>query len=212
MGTGKKVAIGCGGFLALFSMAGYGGWRWLENNLGMTMDTAVIAERLGEIAPLSIPDVFVSTFSSYTETPRRNPMLMYVAAGSRNQETSLVIYQREGFLSEEDLRKEVLDGGSGMRIKVGLESIGEEERFPVTFQGQEYSALLQEGMDKNQLVERLILVVIPAESHTLMVVMDGDPTLIHRNLLQTILDPTVASEAGTLTPPTDAGKTSMEDQ
>ncbi|MFK5956092.1 MAG: hypothetical protein QM477_06570 [Planctomycetota bacterium] len=212
MGTGQKVAIGCGGFLLLFLLAGFGGWRWLQNNLGMTKDPVEIAQRLDGIGDFTIPDIFEPKFGMYTEAPLINPMLMYIALGDRNQQTSLVIYQREGYLTEDDLLKEVLDGGAGMQIQVGVENLGEEEHFPVTFRGQEYSAKLQEGIDDKQQVERIVLVVMPDEHYTTMVVLHGDPILIHRNLLQTILQSSAAVDDETSTPPMSAGKTSAEDQ
>ena len=212
MGAGKKVAIGCGGLLILIVLAFYLGWRWLGNNLGMTMKAEVIAERLNTIAPLTIPEGFEPVFSFYTEPPLKNPMLMYVNSSSRSRETSLVIFQTEGYLSEEELTKEVMEGGSGMQISIGEEAVGEAERFPVTFEGVEYSAKLQEGLGDDQSVERLIMVVIPTEFSTLMIVLSGDPTILHTGMLQSILTPGTVAIPRLTTPPTDAGETLETDQ
>lgn len=212
MGAGKKVAIGCGGLLVLMVLALFLGFQWVKKNFGITMDPVKILAMAEEAADVQIPDGFEPIFGMYTREGLLDPLSIFNAHESRTQETRLTIYERAGTYTEEEMFAELSQEGSGMRINVGVESIGEDEHFPVTYLGEDYQGLLREGLDEDQQVHRVLLTVIEKEGKTLLILFEGDPEIIRRELLQEILDSGLQADAMLTTPPTDAGKTSESDQ
>ena len=212
MGAGKKVAIGCGGLLVLMVLALFLGFQWVKKNFGITTDSAKVFAMAEDAASVRIPDGFEPLFGTYTRKGRMDPMSIFMAHESRTQETTLIIYERTGAYTEEEMFAEISQEGSGMQVDVGVESVGEDEHFPVTYLGKEYQGLLREGLDEEQRVQRVLLSVIPLEETTLLILFAGDPEIIRRELLQEILDSGLKADAMLTTPPTDEGKTSETDQ
>ena len=212
MGAGKKVAIGCGGLLVLMVLALFLGFQWVKKNFGITMDPAEVFALANEAAPVQIPDGFEPLFGMYTGEGRKDPMSILMAHESRTRETTLILYQRTGSYTEEEMFAEILNGESGMQMDVGVESIGEDEYFPVTYLGEKYQGLLREGLDEEQQVQRVLLTVIPQGETTLLILFAGDPEIIRRKLLQEILDSGLKADAMMPTPLTNEGRTSETDQ
>ncbi|MDA0667470.1 MAG: hypothetical protein O3A95_07885 [Planctomycetota bacterium] len=212
MGAGKNVAIGCGGLLVLMVLALYLGFQWANKNFGFSQDPELALSRASEVMNVQIPDGFEPIFSTYTRKGKQDPMAIFIAQASRTHETALILYQRTGAYTEEEMFAEIANEGSGMNVSVGLEGVGKDERFPVQYLGKEYQAMLKEGLDEDQQMVRILLTVIPEEEHTLLILFSGDPEIIRRDLLQTVLDSGLKADTILTTPRTDEGKMLETDQ
>lgn len=212
MGAGKKVAIGCGGLLVLILLALFLGFRWVKKNFDISTDPEVVLAMAEEVIAVDIPDGFEPIFSTYTRKGRLDPLSIFMAQASRTQETTMVLYERTGAYSQEEMFAEISNTGGGMKIDAGVESVGEDESFPIQYEGKEYQALLKEGLDEDQQMKRVLLTVIPQGDRTLLILFAGDPSIVRRDLIQEVLDSDLKADHLMPTPPTDAGKTSETNQ
>jgi hypothetical protein len=188
MSAGKKVAMGCGGILVLILLAGGLGVRWVYKNYGLTMDPEKIRAIAAEILPVEVPEPFQPVWGQYTEKGLLDPLALFQVSESRTQESSMLLYSRAGTFSREDMFADISAEQPGLRISVGVEEAGEDETFEVTYQGNSFEVLLQEGLDEDQVMTRVLVLVMPLEDRTVVLLYTGEPQIIDRDLMQRTLD------------------------
>lgn len=188
MSAGKKVAIGCGGILVLILLAGGFGVRWVYKNFGWTNDDSAIRAIAGEILPVQIPEPYDPLFGGYSRRGKQDPFAIFLHQASRTQESALVLYAREGAFDREEMFADISAEHPGLQVSAGVEEAGPTEVFEVTYAGQEYEVLLEEGLDEDQVMIRNLILVMPMEERTILMLFSGDPKTLDRDLVQRTLD------------------------
>lgn len=195
MSAGKKVAIGCGGILVLILLAGGFGVRWVYKNFGWTNDDEAIRVIASEILPVQIPEPFDPLFGGYSRRDKQDPFAIFLHQESRTQESAMVLYARDGSFDREEMFADISAEHPGLQVSAGVEAAGQEEVFEVTYEGQTYEVLLEEGLDEDQVMIRNLVLVMPGEGRTILVMFSGDPKSIDRDLVQRTLDQPLPPEA-----------------
>lgn len=193
MGAGKKVAIGCGGLLLLVFLAVFLGYRWVQNNHGFTWKDEEVVAIATEALPIVVPERFDPMFAGYMEEGLKDPMAFFLDEGSRSNETYLTFFSRTGSFTYEQMVAEYdsAEGeGSGLRIQVGKDIEGEEERFPALYREREVEVILQEGLDENQILQRSLVTIIPEDGRTVMVILKGPADSLPSSTMQELLGST----------------------
>ena len=68
------------------------------------------------------------------------------------------------------------------------------ELFEVNYNGQTYEVLLEEGLDEHQVMIRNLILVMPMDERTILMLFSGDPKSLTRDLVQRTLDQPLPEE------------------
>jgi len=185
---GKRFAVGCGAILLLMIFAGWAGCHWFSSRYGWTLDHTEIRSRATEIIPVAIPSEYEPYFSVYTndDENQRDPIVFFRFEEGRGVESLLFLHEQKESFSAAEAFNRMNNARSGMR-PVTLSDVTREE-WTISFQGEEQLVVLEQGLDPDEALRRRIAVVVPWQDHYALLLAEGPPNAVPRDLMSTLLN------------------------
>lgn len=186
--TGKRFAVGCGAILLLMIFSGWAGCVWMKSHYGFTLSDDDIRARAAEMIPIAIPEDYEPMFSLYTNDDelQRDPLAMFRYEKARGEESLLLIHEQQQAFSSAEAFNRINNARNGLR-PASLTDASREE-WPVEFQGQQLTVVMEQGLDENEALRRRLSVVLAWDDHHVLLFADGPPNALPRDLLSTLLE------------------------
>jgi len=168
-------------------LAGFLGFRWVKNNLGMTWSNERLVEWSTELIGTAPPPEYDPVFGMYAGEDQREAMLIFIKTIDRGSEISLMMLSRPGDLDFESAFQDVDTGNEGVNIKFESK-IGEGEEYFATWGDVQVPVNLQEGYIDGEVISRQVTGIIPLGDHSVVMFFQGSPEDLDRDIIQEMLD------------------------
>lgn len=181
-----KWGLGCVGFLFLVVFAaGFGVWR-MAQKYGITDERAVVLERSAAILPLTLPEPLEPGWSMYTDDGQEDPLVLY---GVQDRQSKLVVTLCS-FAEAEVPAREFSNRLHNIRrdLTPWREVLDSGAEVLLTARGQELTGISGDYVGEDGIARTAVLVVIPWEERSVLLVVDGKTAEADAAYAQSLLD------------------------
>lgn len=186
MDRSSKVALGCGGFVIVASLAGALGYWSMVAGMDMSSDADEVRARTAAILPeFAPPDPLVPFFARRMERQEGSDEAVVWAVDSRYQNLLLVLRQCAAEPDSADHLAELLtDVHPSLK---GFQAEAGAQRAPILVAGAECQALIQTARTVDEGKQSRVSVAFPRAGRWILVMIQGDSADASTVALQKLL-------------------------
>ncbi len=190
MSVAKNFAWGCLAVVLLMFASAYMGWKWIDSNLGPTMNPQQIVEMQQQVINIDIPGDFIPTYAMYTAENQQDPMLIYSQEDKRTVLSQLILHQQSSSFSKEESENRLGNSFPGLQIT----RLAEHEEDPttfdvvVTFQEQPLTVTFESGhTTEDAELSNVYSTIFPYRDYYVIIMLAGDPQFLNFGQFERLL-------------------------